>query len=217
MINVAQTLVSQYANSPILRQLINDWNADIDPSTNFQDFYTNIWDPTTAMGYGLDIWGRIVGVSRIIKLTEPIGLVFGFRESFGCQPFGQAPFYSPYSAATLTLTDTQFRELIMVKAALNISGCSASDINNALKSIFGYAGKCYVHTSGVMEMHYTFEFELTNDQTSILKYSGVFPAPSGVSVNFLQVDPLTTFGFLGSGFQPFGQGTFSNGVQHVST
>jgi hypothetical protein len=31
----------------------------------------------------------------------------------------------------------------------------------------------------------------------------------------LEIDPLTTFGFAGSGFQPFGQGTFSQGVVNV--
>ena len=70
------TVMSQYANSPILDQLIDRFNDCINPTVNIKSFYDNIWNVETATGYGLDVWGRIVGVTRILNI--PSGKFFGF-------------------------------------------------------------------------------------------------------------------------------------------
>lgn len=123
MQNFDQTIISQYANSPTLLQLIENMNVYIDPRANLLEFYNFIWNVDTAQGFGLDIWGKIVGVSRLLRLpsaTTP-QLWFGFYDGslhdIGAEdgddittesgaaladdypaagdyaPFGQAPFY----------------------------------------------------------------------------------------------------------------------------
>lgn len=218
MIHVDDTLISQYANSPILLQLIHDWDEAIDPRTDLADFVGNVWSIATAQSWGLDVWGRIVGVGRIIRVPGAPGDAFGFFESHGCQPFGQAPFYSPRSNfSALTLSDENYRDLILVKALVNISGCSTELLNRALQQLFHDYGRCYVHSVGDMRFHYVFEFVLPAMQKAILFSSGIVPRPAGVQVAYLECDPLTTFGFYGSDMQPFGQGTFSHGAVNGNT
>lgn len=77
MKNVIDTVASQYANSPTLRQLIDSMNEYFDPSTNFEAFYNFVWNVDTAKGFGLDIWGRIVNVSRDLLIPNTPEL-FGF-------------------------------------------------------------------------------------------------------------------------------------------
>jgi len=70
MIDVEKTIISQYANSPIITQLINNFNQYIDQSANIENFLSYVWDVSTAQDFGLDIWGRIVGVSRNLTLPS---------------------------------------------------------------------------------------------------------------------------------------------------
>ena len=54
MIAVSDTLLEQYASSPTIVGMINSMNLAIDPSVDIQNFYTNIWNIKTAVGYGLE-------------------------------------------------------------------------------------------------------------------------------------------------------------------
>ena len=210
MIDPFVTFISQYANSPILRQLVADWNTDVDPRVNLLDFYTNVWNMDTAVGYGLDMWGRRVGASRVVSTPSLSSNYFGFSESGDhyYQPFGQAPFWpdGPFTDQ-LNLSDTDFRTLIFVKAMSNISNCSAKVINKLVQKLFG-AGFCL--DLGGMAMEYFFPFQLTATQLSLLLHSGALNRPAGVLSYVSNIDPAHCFGFAGSGYQPFGQGTFQN-------
>lgn len=218
MQNVEQTIISQYANSPILTQLIANFDQCIDPQADLNAFYSTIWDVSQAIGKGLDIWGRIVGVTRYIKVPAPTQpIYFGFAGS-GLQPFGQAPFYSGSATTnTYALSDDAFRTLILVKALANISDCTAPSFNRLLQNLFTGRGRCYVQDLGGMQMSFVFEFDLLPYELSIIANSGAFPRPVAVSATAMTVKPSGTFGFAGSGLQPFGQGTMFNGVNQITT
>ena len=62
MNNVEQTIISQYGNSATISQLIHNMNEYIDPEVNIWAFYNFVFNVQTAQGFGLDIWGRIVGL-----------------------------------------------------------------------------------------------------------------------------------------------------------
>ena len=68
MINVEQTIISQFANSPVIVSLTQGMNDYFDKSTDFDNFYKNIWNIDTAVGFGLDIWGRIVALPRALNI-----------------------------------------------------------------------------------------------------------------------------------------------------
>lgn len=181
MQNYLQTILSQYQNSPVLLQLIAALNDYFDPSIDIDKFYDQIWNLNTATGYGLDVWGRIVGVNRYVNLSASNS--FGFATGF--YPFGEAPFFNRNSSSNnVALSDAAFRTLILTKALANISGCSAPALNLIVKSLFPGRGNAYCTDLGNMHMGYIFMFVLTTTETAILFQSGVIPHPSGVSVVF---------------------------------
>ena len=80
MIDFQKTIISQFANSPTIVGLVTNMNAYIDQTANFQSFYDFVWNVNTAQGFGLDIWGRILGVSRNLQIAAPLaGNFFGFN------------------------------------------------------------------------------------------------------------------------------------------
>lgn len=219
MQNLEQTIISQYGNSPVLNQLIQNMNAYLDPSADIDAFFDNIWNVETAIGYGLDVWGKIVGVSR--QLAIPQQDFFGFSQG-DLQPFGQAPLYPGPVQGTYLLSDEAYRLLIMVKALANISSASVPAYNQLLQNLFAGRGRCYCADLGTMQMRYTFEFYLYPYEFAILTQSGAFPRPTGVQAFALQCALDGTLGFReaslpgSASYQPFGQGTFSLGQQSIS-
>lgn len=216
MQHVSDTILAQYANSPTITSLIEAFNACIDPATDLEAFLAKIWDVSTAEGYGLDVWGKIVGVTRNVQIPAT-PTYFGFGEAFtvptattGVQPFDEAPMYDGLLVTqTYPLPDESFRKLILVKAMANISSCTIPAINAMLRLLFSGTGRAYVRDTGNMTMQLIFEFFLSPIDLAILNYSGVLPRPAGVLVSVVQIDPERLFGFYGSGLRPFNQGTFT--------
>lgn len=207
MQNVDQTILAQYANSPTLVSLIESMNDAIDPSADIDNFYHDIFDISTCGDYGLDCWGKIVGVSRLLQVSTA-GSFFGFRGSDGV-PFGQAPFDGrENNTSTYRLPTESYRKLILVKAIANITDCTISSLNKLVSYLFVDRGRCYVINLGGMEMLYRFEFLLTPVDKSILANSGAIPRPAGVLCRFDEIIEASTFGFRGSDGQPFNQGVF---------
>lgn len=184
MRNWEQTIISQYAASPSLTQLLASINAWIEPDTNFEQFYDLIWNIATAQSYGLDVWGRIVGVVRVLTVVNDVFL--GFEGPIGASgdSFTVAPWYEGQSTTSnFTLTDNAFRQLIYAKAAANITNGSIQAINNILMNfLFPSRGNCYVVDNLDMTMIYRFLFHLQPFEIAIVQTSGVLPRPVGVSV-----------------------------------
>ena len=214
MFNVEQTILSQYANSPTLVQLIKNMDDYIDPSADIDAFYNLIWNVDTAVGMGLDIWGKIVGLENGRKLTIPsTEISFGFVEAgtASAYPFDQGTFYSGTPGTqTYVLQDAPFKTLILAKAMANITDCSTPSINQLLQNLFAGRGRCYVNDLGNMQMRYTFEFPLEPWEVAIVQQSGVLPRPTGVLASMVQVPIPNVFGFAeaGASAAPFGQGVF---------
>lgn len=183
-----QTVLSQYANSPIITQMISDFFDDVDQTKNLDDFFNMMFDVYTAVGYGLDCWGTIVAVNRVLKLptgTQYLGWDEGGTVDYA--PFNQAPWYSGQKLTDrYILTDDGFRVLIIAKALANICDGSIPAINKILRTLFSGSGKAYCTDEGGMAMTYTFEFVLSPLQYAIVTQSGVLPTPTGVSYTVVQ-------------------------------
>lgn len=218
MDNVEQTIISQYANSPTLVQLVKNIDSYIDPSADIDAFYNLIWNVDSARGKGLDIWGKIVGLENGRKLTIPsVEINFGFDEAgtASAAPFGSGVFSSGVAGTqTYLLQDEPFRTLILVKAMANICDGSIPSYNQLLRNLFAGRGRCYINDLGNMQMRYTFEFYLQPWEQAIVTQSGALPRPTGVLASMLQVPVPNVFGFAEAGTAsaaPFNQGVFYTG------
>lgn len=132
----------------------------ISPAANLENFYNQIWNIDTAVGFGLDTWGRIVGVGRVLNVQS--GEYFGFDEAtnLSANPFGQAPLYGGQAiTSNYALTDEAYRLLIFAKAAANICDGSIPAINQILMNLFPNRGNAYVtdgRNSGAIGMYFGF-------------------------------------------------------------
>jgi hypothetical protein len=176
------TVLSEYANSPVLIQMLQDAAAWFDQSLNLDNFTDLIWDVATAQGYGLDVWGRIVGVQRVVQITADDWLGLTGPPGTSGDSLNVKPFFSGGSATNnYALSDDAFRQLILAKAAANISDGGIADVNRILLALFPGRGNCYV-AEGTLTAVITFEFDLTPVEISVISQSGVLPLPPGVAV-----------------------------------
>lgn len=211
MIDVEKTIISQYANSATIVQLVQNMNQYVDPRADFDGFFDYVWNVESAQGFGLNIWGRIVGISRELLIPNA-PVYFGFKDALpGSYPFDEAPFYdgTPPATQTYKLADDAYRKLILTKALANIASSNAPSLNQLLQNMFADRGRCYVNDLGGMQFRYTFEFDLTLQEYAIVTQSGVLPRPAGVNAILFQT-ALPLFGFSEAGLSaaPFGQGVF---------
>lgn len=204
-----RTLLSQYDNSPRIKALIESFEKRIDPYWDINLFYYKIFNPHTATEYGLDVWGRIVEVSRSIIL-EGSESAFGFHGS-GLQPFNQGPFYTTKVNSYYSLSDEAFRLLIFLKAAINISTGTLANLNMLFHYLFKDYGEVLIIHTGTMRLRGVFKFHLKLWQRALLSYA-ITPIPAGVGFDIYSV-PKDTFGFHGSELKPFNQGAFCPGIK----
>lgn len=194
------TIISQYANSTVITTLIGNFNSCIDQTQNMDLFYDDMMNVATASGYGLDVWGRIVGVTRVVTIQTP--QFFGFNEQipsvqdFG--PGGTGTFYTGVlPTSNFTLSDNFFRKLIYAKALTNISNGSSAAINQILLALFPFRGNAFVIDNNNMTMIYAFNFVLSNVELAVVEQTGVLPKPTGVSATFM-TGPFTLLNLLTS-------------------
>lgn len=186
--DVWTTIISQYANAPILTTLVTDMAQYLDPTADFDSFFDLIWNVESAQGYGLDVWGRIVGVNRTLNIPNS-DIYFGFQEAGDPQyePFNQAPFFSGQpTTSNFDLSDSSFRTLIFLKALTNITDGAIPSINQMLLNLFPGRGNCYVVDNFDMTMTLVFEFTLSAVELAIVETSGALPKPVGVSFTVSQ-------------------------------
>lgn len=212
MLLPGETVQSQYSASPTIKALVESARVRIAPDEDIALFYREIFDPETAEGVGLDIWGRIVGATRSIYIDNTD--FFGFALS-GLDPLNISPFYNEAGASgEYRMNDIAFRTMIFYKAMANISTETMEDINALLNdlmaNIHGNTARCFVLETGVMEIRAVFLFYLTPFEVAMLSQYSLLNRGSGVGFNFFQCDPDTVFGFAGTELQPFNQGVFNN-------
>lgn len=188
MIDIRETILAQYANSDRLTGIIACFNAAADPRRLIETFLQDVWDPTTATGWGLDVWGRIVGIGRVLKIDT--GGYLGFSQGYpSSRTFGEGIWYSGRTTiANYRLPDSSYRQLIFAKAATNISGGSIADINRILMILFGDRGRCYVANTDDHTMMVVFSFQPTPIDISLIA-SGVLPRPAGVRYRYIFIPP----------------------------
>ena len=184
--NLNLTVISQYAQSPVLMQMIADFSQWFDQSANWNNFYQYVWNIDSAQGFGLDFWGKVLGVSRYLKIPNAVAYL-GLTGSDGTSSgsaFDVGVFFDgATSTQTYALLDDQYRTLLYAKALANICRTSIPLLNQLLMTLFAGYGDSYVEDNGNMAMTFYLGWTPTAIQLAILEQSGVVPHPTGVAVS----------------------------------
>ncbi|XEH50519.1 DUF2612 domain-containing protein [Edwardsiella tarda] len=144
-----ETILTQYSASKSLLSIIDTFNQAVSLDDFTDEFITRVWDLTTCEYFGLDMWGKIVGVSRYIKAAIDSDS-FGFAEADDGSdgypsPFNDQPFYAGVQETeTVRLSDNAYRTLILCKAFSNISIATIPDVNKFLTMLFKGRGAAIV-------------------------------------------------------------------------
>lgn len=189
MKNLGLTIISQYANSPLMLALLGSINAAVSPYEDFELVYNSILNINTAVGYGLDVLGRIEGITRLITIPANTSFV-GWKEANSWQPWGQAPFWDGNTgeltvATVVALSDSVFRNVVLAKALANVSNCSALSINKILQVLFGASSTqyAYIQDLGNMTMVIKFLASISLINQYIITQKAIIPKPAGVQAS----------------------------------
>ena len=169
---------SQYAASPAINALCAGFQGELDASADIDLIFNNLININTATGTSLDVWGRILAIPRTLTTAT-----------------GQT-----------TWDDDTYRFLLLYKALANISAADAATQNNLLSQLFGE--ETFVLDNQNMTLRVVTLFLPDAMQQAILNAYGLLTRGAGVGWEFYQIIPEQTFGFNGSGLQPFNQAVF---------
>lgn len=184
--NINLTVISQFAQSPVLMQMIQNFGQYFDQSANWNNFYQYVWNIANAQGFGLDFWGKVLGVTRYLEIpvtAEYLGLQGSAGTASGF-PFDVGVFFDGATdTQTYSLPDPDYLTLLYAKAFANICRCCIPVLNQLLMTLFVGFGDAYVIDNGNMQMTFYLGWAPTAIQLAILEQSGVVPHPTGVAVS----------------------------------
>ena len=191
-------MISQYANSPILTKLDNDIQNLFDDSGFVTNWYNIIFNLSTATGYGLDVWGKILNRDRKFVYE---GMEYYLQ---GAQVIDGVTF-------TAEEMDNLYRKVLQLTAMRYIGNASIASINRMIQFIF--EGKCYCIEYAPMQIRYVFRFYMSKIQKAIIETLN--PHPTGVLSSFEYLPVGEYFGFHVDGkaqdeqpYLPFDNGPF---------
>jgi hypothetical protein len=176
---------SQYSASRRLLAMTGSFQDVLDPTVDIDLFYKRIFNILTAEGRGLDNWGRILGIARVIS----------------------------DEGVSLTLEDEMYRLLLLYKALANISEATADSLNTLLETLIrtgagGLPARAYVLETAPMVIRWVFEDFMTPLQLAVFAAAGTLARGAGVGWEFYAIDPDKVFGFDGQLMLPFNQAPF---------
>lgn len=181
----------QYEKATRLNALINglELACSIDMSAIYQD-YINI---ETAKGIGLDNYGLLLNQSRDIYYEELLVDVFGFDTNSSPTYIGEPPetldngtFVYDTELSIISLTDDQYRKLLLIVYISSISSCSLGNINRILQAYFTN-GIIYCNKTATMELTVFVDVELEAWEYQIIKSENILPRPLGCVLNIQKI------------------------------
>ena len=179
--DIQTTVLTQYQKSPAMLGIIDTFKY-IDPANGVNEIYGKIWNIKTANSYGLDIWGLILNVDRVIEITS--GDFFGFAGT-GFSPFNVFPFYNGKATGYYRLDTEAYRELLLISASRDTSDVSLTTINQITAALYGARGICKVEKISTMKLRFTFDFIPENFEIALLKNESIVPVPTGVDYEII--------------------------------
>ena len=206
--DINETIQSQYSDSPHIKGVIQNFYSHIDPKSDIDLIYDKMINIYTAEGYGLDVWGRIVGISREYVAVDDQYDYLGFDNRpynmDRIETFNNAPFYKIVNGK-IQLQDDAYRTYILIKALLNISNVSLNSLNYIFSKLFKDTDVKILHVN-TMTLRFLVVGEFSEAQKGAVQNIDWLPA--GVGLQYYHVI-TPTLGFKGSGLETFNNGTFA--------
>lgn len=203
----------QYANAHYLNALLSG-NLDFFKSATFDFFknwYSDVFNLDTANAFGLEVWGRILGVKR--PSSVPQNYVIDNENVFRFKNVNDNSWHSIWLSGNpskfqielspgnesvqgaIPISDSMYRRCLKARLFLLYSNYSVNDINRYLNYLFPNKG-VYARDNLNMTMDIVFNYVPSDVELSIITFKDFSPRPAGVWMNY-KIDLLSsnTFGF----------------------
>lgn len=189
-INLIQNILWQYEQAENLKGLITQKDKWYKTNVNtfWQEIITNFLNIQNANDWGLNLWGKILDVTRIYNVNGTL----------------------------TTISPELYRRLILGKLQLIRSNGTVPEINKYLNFIFSpyvteTSPATTVRDNLDMTITYVFHFDPTDEELALIYSRKFLPTPAGVEDKVYIMNPNEIFGFYDTGFQPWGQAPFWDG------
>ena len=207
--HIDATIQSQYAASPHIIKLVQAFWDCINPDADIESIYNNMVNVDTAVGFGLDVWGRIVAIGREYATKNVTNPYWGYKPPVGIdnprmRNFNNAPFYKEITG-NVQLTDQAYRIYIMLKAMINIGDGTLASLNKMVKFLFPSVNIALLHVD-TMVLRIMIQEEISQaDLDALLNLPWL---PAGVGLEVYQVI-TPTWGLEGQELETLDNGTFA--------
>lgn len=185
--DLSKVVLWQYDSAPKFKKLVEGEQAFMDNAVTkfWEDFNTNIFNLGTCNTFGLELWGKLLGVAR------PTYLEGGTQHEY---------------------SDEQYRLVLQARIYLLTFDGSAYALNKFFKMLFP---QYPVIITDNYDMTVTIGFvqEPSADIKTILRNEDFLPRPAGVKyIMDWETDYSTVFGFEGQTYQGEQMPGFDNGT-----
>jgi hypothetical protein len=149
----------------------------------WNSYLEDIFTIATASSFGLEVWGRTLGIPR--------------------------PTYTESSTGNIvSIGDELYRRMLIGAIYKFNMSATVPEVNQYLRYIFGNKA-IYVVDGLDMTMKVIVYFDITEEEFSVLSSDDFIPRPAGVGVNIEIYSNNKIFGFSGSELEGFDVGTFA--------
>lgn len=188
-VDLEQVILWQYNNADKLIDLISkkqEW-YDVNQSQFWSDWYTNVFDLSTADSFGLSVWSIILGIPYFILIGE-LGPIWGFNEVPEIndnQNFENGNFSDIGNRIILDVEDQ--RILLQLRYYQLISRGERLETNVFLNRLFNnpdgpYQGGAWMVDNLDMTITYYFNCDISEPLLNVIKQYEVLPIPAAVLV-----------------------------------
>lgn len=187
----------QYANSSnfqtirngLIDQIRNDLYLGY---ISFESFVANYINLDTCNSNGLDNWGRLLGLSRSVVITD-YGNIFGLAEDQTQKPiivggypqnFDNSTFFNRQIAENnrVLISDDTYREALYWRFYQHVVSPTIGILDYLLNVRFGNKFLAYVRQTGVGELTLTLGIGVTDTEFFIFQNMRVLPIPAGAKL-----------------------------------
>lgn len=160
-----------------------------------ETFYTDFFNIQTCIGDGLDNWGKLLNLPRVIYMAD-LTSCFGFGTGELPDPvatgypqnFNNGNFWGGQTAG-FTLTDDQYRFLLRLKYFSLTTNASLAALNKAINisvQLINPLHKAKFSETGLMALTLEVNFYFNNFQYAVFSDRQFMPIPVGVSYTIIQ-------------------------------
>lgn len=207
-VDLTKHILWQYDNAPNIKKLATYKQSflDRDHTGFWENWYTDVFDISTANDFGLSVWSKILDFPLFgeSNVSPPEAPAFGFDtdgdpdklspiQAFENVAGDYGGFFASDTTGLFGLPRSTKRLLLRLKYFKLVTNADLVEINEFLNYLFG-PNEIYVLDGYDMTVTYVSVGPVANLLLGLFQQIDILPRPSGVQANFIRAG-VDGFGF----------------------